>query len=64
MLQQTISSDHLPVKIIQPLLAVKNNPQSNRNDREENTCKHRDENGWCSKSQRQCSLLTDLSFKH
>jgi len=64
MLQQTISSNQLPVKIIQPSLAVKNNPLSNRNDREENTCRHRNENGWCSKGQRQCSLLTDLSFKH
>jgi hypothetical protein len=64
MLQQNLSSNQLPVKIMEPSLAVKNSPLSKRNDREENTCKHRNDNGWCSKSQRQCSALTDLFLKN
>jgi len=64
MLQQNLTSDHLPVKTMQPSLAVKNSQLSKRNDREENTCKHRNENGWCSKSQRQCSSLTDPFLKY
>jgi hypothetical protein len=62
MLQQNLTSNQLPVKIMQLSLALKNSPLSKRNDREENT--YRNENGWCSKSQRQCSLLTDLFLKH
>ncbi len=64
MLQQNLTSNQLPVKIIQPSLAVKNSSQAKRNDGKEKNCKHRNENGWCSKSQRQCSLITDLFFKH
>jgi len=64
MLQQNPTSNQLPVKIMQPSLAVKNGPLSKRNDREENICKHMNENGWCSKSQRQCSSLTGPFFKY
>lgn len=64
MLQQNLTSDQIPVKIMQLSLVVNNSPLSKRNDREENTCKHRNENGWCSKSQRQCLSLTDLFLKH
>jgi hypothetical protein len=35
MLQQNLTSNQLPVKIMQPSLAVKNGPLSKRNDREE-----------------------------
>jgi len=28
------------------------------------SCKHRDENGWCSKSQQQCALLNFIFTKH
>jgi len=55
MLQQNLTSNQLPVKIIQPSLAIENSSLLKTN--EENACKHRNENGWCSKSQRQCSLL-------
>ena len=27
-------------------------------------CRHRDENGWCNRSQRQCALLNIVSIKH
>jgi hypothetical protein len=64
MLQLTLSSNRLPVKIIQPSLAVKNNLPTDRDDKIENTCKHRNENGWCSKSLRQCSLSVDSFLKH
>jgi hypothetical protein len=64
MLQQNLTSNQLPVKIMQPSLAVKNGPLSKRNDREGNTCKHMNENGWCSKNQRQCSSLNDLFIKY
>jgi len=64
MLQQNLTSDQLSVKIIQPSLAVKHSPLSKRSDGEETTCKHRNENGWCSKSQRQCSSLTYFFLKH
>jgi hypothetical protein len=64
MLKQSLTSNQLAVKILQPSLAVKNNSLSKRNDGEEKNCNHRNENGWCSKSQRQCSLLIDLLFKH
>jgi hypothetical protein len=64
MLQQNFTLNQLSVKIIQPSLAVKNNSLSKRNDSEEKSCKHRNENGWCCKSQRQCLLLTDLFSKH
>jgi len=62
MQQQNLSLNQLPAKIIQPSLAVKNNLLPKRNDCEKKSCKHRNENGWCSKSQRQCSLITDLFF--
>jgi hypothetical protein len=62
--QQNFTSNQSPAKIILPLLAVKNSSLSNRNTSEEKSCKHRNENGCCSKSQRQCLLLTDLFFKH
>jgi hypothetical protein len=64
MLQQSLSSNELPIEIKQSSLAVKNSSRSNGNDREEKTCTHRDENGWCSKSQRQCSSLIDFYLKH
>lgn len=64
MLPQNLTSNQFPVKIIQPSLAVKNSSLSKRKDREENICKHRNENGWCSKSQRQCLSLTDFFLKH
>jgi hypothetical protein len=52
MLQQNHTSNQLPVKIIQPLLAVKNDSLTKRNNGGVKSCKHRNENGWCSKSQR------------
>jgi hypothetical protein len=64
MLQQNLSSDQLTVKIMQPSVAVKNNTLSKRNDREEYTCKHRTENGWCTRSQKQCLLLTGHFLKN
>jgi hypothetical protein len=64
MLQQNFTSLQLPVKIIHPLVTVKNSSLSTRNDIEDKACKHRNENDWCSKSQRQCLLLTNLFFKH
>lgn len=64
MLQQNLRSDQLPVKNIQLSVAVKNSSESKRKDREENFCNHRNENGWCSKSQKQCFSLPDFFLKH
>jgi len=64
MLQQNFTSNQVPVKIKQPLLVVKNSLLAKRNDSENKSCKHRNENGRCSKSQRQCLLLIDLFSKH
>jgi len=64
MLQQNFTSNQSPIKIIQPSLAAKNNSLSKINDSEEKGCKHRNENGWCSKTHKQCLLLTDLFSTH
>jgi hypothetical protein len=58
MLQQNFTSNQLPAKIIQPLKAVKNNSLLKGNDSLEKSFNHRNEYGWCSKSQRQYLLLT------
>ncbi len=63
MLQQNLTLSQLPVKIIHPSLTIKNNLLSKTKDSEEKSCEHRNENGWCSKSQRQCLFITDL-FKN
>ena len=59
MVQQNITLHQLPVNVLEPL-KIKNNSLLKRKDSEEKTCKHRNENGWCSKSQRQCLLLINL----
>ena len=64
MLPQNFTLNQSPVIIIKQLLALKNSSKSKQNDSEEKNCKHRNENGWCSKSQRQCLLLTELFSKH
>jgi len=64
MLQQTLTSNRLPAQIITAPLTLKNSSPSSLKDGEEKGCKHRNENGWCSKSQRQCLLISDLFFKH
>jgi len=57
MLQQNLLSNQLNVKIILQSLAVKESSLSKSNDSELKACKHRNENGCCSKSQAQCILL-------
>jgi hypothetical protein len=64
MLQKNFTFNQSSVKITQPLVTVKNNSLSTGNDGKEKACKHRNENGYCSKSQRQCMLVTDLFLKH
>ena len=63
MLQQNFILNQLPAKAFQPLLIAQNNSLSKAKDIKEKMCKQRNENGWCSKSQRQC-LLADLFSKH
>ncbi len=61
--QQHFILNRAPEENTGALPAVKNNLESKRNNIEK-ACKHRSENGWCSKSQGQCLLLTGLFFKH
>ncbi len=60
MLQQNLTSNKLPVKIIRPSLTIKNNLLSTTKDSGEKSCEHRNENGWCSKIKNQCLSITDL----
>jgi hypothetical protein len=60
LLHQNFTSNQLSVKIMQPLVAVENILVTTRGNNEGKTCKHKDEKGWCSKSNRQCRLVTDL----
>jgi hypothetical protein len=64
MQQQNFNSNLAPVKIAQPPLTVKSNLLLKRMDSKVKSCRHRNENGWCSKGQRQCLLVTELYFKH
>jgi hypothetical protein len=57
MLQQNLTSNQLPVKIIHPSLAVENSSLSKSNNSKAKSCKHRNENGYCRKGQRQCLVI-------
>jgi len=63
MLQQNITSNQLPVKILSPGLIDEKNTIQNNNSKATN-CEFRNKNGWCSKSERKCLLVNDLFFKH
>lgn len=43
------------------LLISRNRPVYKKSSIEEKSCKHRNENGWCTRTQRQCPLL-NLNF--
>jgi len=64
MLPQNFTLHQSPALIIQQPLILKKSSLPEKNDSDKKSCKHRNENGWCSKSQRQCWLLTDLFSQH
>jgi hypothetical protein len=64
MLHQNFTSNQSSVKIKLLLSAVKNNSLFNRSNNKEKTCNHRNENGWCNKSQRPCVAVNILFSKH
>jgi len=47
----------LPIIVNQPVI-------TERDDAKEKTCQHRDQNGWCNKSQRPCGAFKFLNIKH
>lgn len=64
MLPQNLTLHQSPVGIIQQPLTLKKNSMPKKSESDEKSCKHRNKNGWCSKSRRQCLLLTELFSKH
>jgi len=49
----------------EPVAVIPGNKSfSKRGGTEEWICKHRDQNGWCSRSQRQCTALNPIFINH
>ena len=45
-------------------VSAHNNSFSKKNDAEGRDCKHRNSNGWCSKTRRQCPLFNFVFINH
>ena len=62
--QQNFTSINNSINIENTLLAFDADATNKKISAHKKSCKHRNENGWCNKSQRQCALLNIVFIKH